>query len=72
MPEIKNRSITLRKYELAYESCIMKAMKKNPKISKSKSDKEKTKCFKKLYSDIKKSIQKSRKPRKSINKNFVI
>ena len=44
----KSRSKILRKYEMAYETCIKKAMKSHPIISKKRPSSLKTGCVKKL------------------------
>lgn len=59
----KSRSLILKKYELAYESCIKKALKRSPKQKKSILKK---KCIKKSLSPLLKKIQKNKK---TINKS---
>ena len=50
----RNKSATIRKYELAYESCLRRAMKKSSKSTKRN---PKTKCLKKLSADFVKSLK---------------
>ena len=52
----KSRSKILKKYELAYEKCIKKAMKTHPIISKRRPSSLKSKCVKKISKKISKSL----------------
>ena len=68
----KNRSKILKKYEVAYESCIRKAMKMHPRLAKKKSSSLKYRCITKVSkkdtkvkSILIKKYKKSRKSRKS-------
>ena len=69
----KNRSKILKKYELAYESCVRKAMKSHPRLAKKRPSSLKSRCIKKVSKKdskiksmlTKKIKRKSRKSRKS-------
>ena len=69
----KNRSKILKKYELAYESCVRKAMKSHIRLAKKNPSSLKSRCIKKVSKRdskiksvlIKKYKGKSRKSRKS-------
>jgi len=52
----KSRSKILKKYELAYEKCIKKAMKTHPILSKRRPSSLKSKCVKKISKKISKSL----------------
>lgn len=69
----KNRSKILKKYELAYESCVRKAMKSHPRLAKKKPSSLKSRCIKKIAKKdpkIKSMLTKiKRKSRKSRTSN---
>ena len=52
-----NRSALMKKYQLAYETCIKKSMKKSPVLAKKKPNKLKSRCLKKVSSELIKSLK---------------
>lgn len=52
----KNKSKILKKYEMAYEKCIKKAMKAHPILSKRKPSSLKSTCVKNISKKISKSL----------------
>lgn len=65
MPASKNRSVTLKKYQIAYETCVRKALKKSSNAPKRK---HKSKCLKKVSSDFIRSLKMRINLRKSPKK----
>ncbi len=57
MAQPRNRSALMKKYELAYETCVKKAMKKSPVLAKKKPSKLKSRCLKKVSSELIKSLK---------------
>jgi len=51
---VQSKTATMKKYEMAYETCIRKAMKKSPK---SKPKVQKSKCLKKVSAEIIKNLK---------------
>lgn len=72
MVQPRNRSALMKKYELAYETCVKKAMKKSPVLAKKKPSKLKSRCLKKVSSELIKSLKhrinslKTKKSKKTI------
>ena len=67
----KNRSKILKKYELAYESCIRKAMKIHPRLAKKKPSSLKSRCINKVSKRDNriKSVLTKKYKRKSISRS---